>query len=66
MSNEIDKLDGMIKIKGKCGYEIIGGCRELRKLKVKLEQIKTLCHEAPAIDSELSLRILEVIEGEGE
>ena len=35
-------------------------------LKAKLEKIKALCNEAPAIDSELSLRILEVIEGEGE
>ena len=31
--NDIDKLDGMIKIKGKCGYEIIGGCSDLRRLK---------------------------------
>ena len=42
--NEIDKLDGMVKIKGKCGYEIIGGCRELRKAKAKLEKIKEICN----------------------
>ena len=29
----------------------------------KLDKIKNICHEAPTIDSELSLRILEVIEG---
>lgn len=38
--NDIDKLDGMIKIKGKCGYEIIGGCKELRKYKQALEEIR--------------------------
>lgn len=37
--NDIDKLDGMIKIK-KCGYEFIGGCKELRKYKQALENIK--------------------------
>ena len=37
--NDIDKLDGMIKIK-KCGYEIIGGCKELRKYKQTLEEIR--------------------------
>jgi hypothetical protein len=40
--NDIDKLDGMIKIKGKCGYEIIGGCKELRKYKQALEEIKEM------------------------
>ena len=45
MNDEIEKLDGMIKIKGKCGYEIIGGCRELRKLKAKLERIKEICNQ---------------------
>lgn len=28
-----------------------------------LRKIRDICHEAPAIDSELSLRILEVIKG---
>ena len=42
MNNEIDKIDGMIKIKGKCGYEIIGGCKELRKYKHTLEEIKEI------------------------
>ena len=32
MTTNIDELDGMVKTK-KCGYEFIGGCRELRKLK---------------------------------
>ncbi len=40
MKNEIDKLDGMMKIKGKCGYEIIGGCSELRRLKQENEKLK--------------------------
>ena len=50
MMNERDKLDGMVKIKGKCGYEFIGGCKEFRKCKIKtkeltkkLEKIKELC-----------------------
>ena len=38
--NDIDKLDGMVKIKGKCGYEIIGGCSELRRLKQENEELK--------------------------
>ena len=40
--NDIDKLDGMIKIKGKCGYEFIGGCKELRKHKQALEEIREI------------------------
>lgn len=38
--NDIDKLDGMIKIKGKCGYEIIGGCSDLRRLKQENKELK--------------------------
>lgn len=38
--NGIDELDGMIKIKGKCGYEIIGGCKELKQLKKEKEKQK--------------------------
>lgn len=37
--NNIDKLDGMTKIKGKCGYEIIGGCSDLRRLKQEKEEL---------------------------
>ena len=33
-------IDGMIKIKAKCGYEFIGGCKELRKYKQTLEEIR--------------------------
>jgi len=40
INNNIDTLDGMVKIKGKCGYEIIGGCRELRELKQENERLK--------------------------
>lgn len=40
IKNNIDELDGMVKIKGKCGYEIIGGCRELRELKQENKELK--------------------------
>ena len=40
--NGIDKLDGMIKFKGKCGYDFIGGCRELRKYRQALEEIREI------------------------
>ena len=39
IKNDIDKLDGMVKMK-KCGYEFIGGCSELRRLKQENETIK--------------------------
>lgn len=40
MKNNIDKLDGMTKIKGKCGYEIIGGCSDLRRLKQENKELE--------------------------
>lgn len=40
IKNDIDKLDGMMKIKGKCGYEMIGGCSDLRRLKQENAELK--------------------------
>lgn len=53
--DEIDKLDGMVKMH-KCGYEFIGGCSDLRRLKQenamlkeKLDRIKEVvkCSKEP-------------------
>ena len=46
IKNNIDELDGMVKIKGKCGYEIIGGCRELRESKQENKELKEKFNEA--------------------
>ena len=50
-------------------YKIIykfAECQEkyLREYENKLDKIEQICKEAPNIDSELSMRILEVIESE--
>ena len=37
--------------------------KRIEKLENKLKRISDICEEAPAIDTELSLRILDVIEG---
>lgn len=41
-------------------------CQEkyLREYEKKLDKIEQICKEAPNIDSELSMRILEIIESE--
>ena len=75
--NEIDKLDGMVKIKGKCGYEFIGGCKDLRTAKQKLEKIENVlqenCNQCFEIDNFSKpddcgicewARILKIIRGE--
>lgn len=64
--NEIDKLDGMVKIKGKCGYEFIGGCKDLRTAKLKLEKIGELCKELMSENEEyVSInQVLQIIRGE--
>lgn len=46
IKNDIDKLDGMVKIKGKCGYELIGGCSDLRRLKQENKKLKEELAEA--------------------
>ena len=64
--NEIDKLDGMVKIKGKCGYEFIGGCKDLRTAKQKLEKIEELCKNQDILRGRQALAstILKIIWGE--
>ena len=64
--NEIDKLDGMVKIKGKCGYEFIGGCKDLRTAKQKLEKIEELCKNQDILRGRQALAstILKIIRGE--
>ena len=39
IKNDIDKLDGMVKMK-KCGYDFIGGCSDLRRLKQENARLK--------------------------
>lgn len=55
IKNDIDKIDGMIKIKGKCGYEIIGGCSDLRRLKQENKELK---EENIEYDEELAIEKL--------
>ena len=47
IKNDIDKLDGMTKIKGKCGYEIIGGCSDLRRLEQENKELKEMLSKEP-------------------
>lgn len=48
--NTVDTLDGMIKIKGKCGFQFIGGCKDLRQQKAKLREIKEIIENFATID----------------
>ena len=70
LAEENDRLKEEIKRIGemrKCYKENLKLCKwqeqQINKLATKLEVIDIICNEAPAIDTELSLRILEVIEG---